>query len=156
MHNHDIYKQLRMWRQRVIDTLNEIPEDLLEIIPEGFNNNIKWNAGHLVSAYDGIVMRTINEKAICPSEFSLFFGKDTSPQDWNEEVPSMETITCMLKKQLNILEDKTKHRLDESIAAPFLGMEKVSELVLYGITHEALHLGHIISLTKAARQQAKV
>ena len=54
-----IFKYIRRNRELFLDLVNSLSVDQLNKIPEGFNNNIAWNFGHIV----------ITTQALCYTAF---------------------------------------------------------------------------------------
>ncbi|MCK1989202.1 hypothetical protein MPH48_13885 [Lysinibacillus fusiformis] len=48
MGEEQLFEQMKMWRQWSVEFLRTIPEEIASQIPVGHNNNIHWNAGHIL------------------------------------------------------------------------------------------------------------
>lgn len=42
-----LFKQLESYRSTVMDVLRDVTDEEADLVPSGFNNNIRWNAGHI-------------------------------------------------------------------------------------------------------------
>ncbi|CAM5180756.1 DinB family protein OS=Ureibacillus acetophenoni OX=614649 GN=SAMN05877842_103228 PE=4 SV=1 [Ureibacillus acetophenoni] len=42
-----LFNQIKSYREHVLYLLDELSEQTAEEIPTGYNNNIRWNAGHI-------------------------------------------------------------------------------------------------------------
>ena len=65
MGQHVLYQFTRT-RQILKGTLEGLSPELLDVIPEGFNNNIHWQVGHILKT----------------AEFFLFTGVETLPENY--------------------------------------------------------------------------
>lgn len=42
-------------------SINRIPEEIVDIVPKGFNNNIHWNFGHIAFIQEKLVYGVLDE-----------------------------------------------------------------------------------------------
>ena len=73
---------LRQTRQTLAALVDALPEEALTTIPEGFNNHILWNVGHLVVTQQVLVYGLSSLQPNVSAEMMGAFRKGTSPRDW--------------------------------------------------------------------------
>ena len=130
-------------------SLKKIAEGLapeaFSVIPEGFNNNIHWQLGHILVAAELFFLKG---KETLPAEFKTFFAPGTKPADWTTAAPSVETVLALLQEQLATIQAIDVKTFDIKFEAPIFGNETVGEFAAMGAFHEAIHLGQIQALAK--------
>ena len=50
-----IKKEFELLRTRLYTRIEEIEENVFDIQPEGFNNNIHWHIGHILTVTEGFL-----------------------------------------------------------------------------------------------------
>lgn len=140
-------------RRATLEIAKSVKENYAEFadtIPEGFNNNIRWNLGHIATITDQLSSYPAGEKFELPKPFHKSFGFGTSPKNWNNETPSLEEIIQILEKQPKQITEKYSKRLFHPLPKPFelVGVEykTVGELLAFNLHHEGLHCGQIKSM----------
>ena len=136
MKEKNVFGQMNFWRGHVIDLLKETPEDDLLIIPEGFSNNLLWNAGHILIVYDQHLMQ-LEEK------YYHLFSSGTSPNDWPSNHLDIQAILEKLEQQADLIAKKFAGRLQEK-----QNEQTIEELLNFMINHECYHYGVMRSLKK--------
>lgn len=53
----------------------------LDQIPDGFNNSIRWNLGHLLAAWDHGIFPKLGRERRIPDAYHHMFPSGTSPLD---------------------------------------------------------------------------
>src|SRR5690554_7246764 len=94
--DHFVFKQLEFVRHLTIKAVEGTSEKTLDIIPEGFNNNLRWNLGHIYLVQEKLSFYFAGEPMQMPENFIRLFGKGTKPTDWSEEPPKLELLLDML------------------------------------------------------------
>ncbi|HWK22961.1 MAG TPA: DinB family protein [Ureibacillus sp.] len=140
-----IKKQYNVTRQRISSTLEGLSSELLDIVPEGFNNNIHWQVGHILVTGELFMFNGQNN---LPVEYAQYFKSGSKPADWNKDVPSVETILERLDEQLNRINLLPEEAFTLELQQPFIGNKTTGELAAFGAFHEALHLGQIQTLKR--------
>lgn len=131
-------------RDMLQKTLDGVTPEILETIPEGFNNNIHWQVGHILVAGDTFYNNGQGNLEVEKS----FFAPGTKPADWKGDVPSLNILLSKLNEQTEQLLQLTDEQLNEKLAKPFLGNETRGDLMAMGAFHEAMHLGQIQMLKR--------
>ena len=126
-------------------TMKGIPEEVLDIIPHGFNNTIRWNFGHIAFVQEKLVFGILGEEMSTPKEYEQLFGAGTKPAEWIETPPSFTEIAKILTEQKTRIKDFLQGRLHENLPTPFtnrggITFYTVGEAFLYSFYHEALHI----------------
>lgn len=142
---HHIFQHMETVRGITEQSIRRIPEELSDIVPQGFNNSIRWNLGHIVYIQEKITIGLLGEKMSLPNQYERLFAAGTKPADWNEIPPSFDEISQELAAQKSRLRESLNGRLDEKLLAPFINrmgitFSTVGECLLFSFYHEALHM----------------
>ena len=79
--------------------LQKSPEGKWDTQPEGFNNTIRWNAGHIFVSMETLIQKAIAGIQPVNPEWIPLFVSGTSPSKWEVEPPSNEEFLAALKEQ---------------------------------------------------------
>ncbi len=131
-------------RAAIINVLNGAESEQVDAIPENFNNNIRWNAGHALVVADRILHHAEQYGHTIPSHFKEFFSMGTSPADWKEEPPSVAEISRLSKEQLEAtakLVDTCdiQAKLENVFDLRGTKFSTISELLGFLAYHEGMH-----------------
>jgi hypothetical protein len=147
-----LFKQLSFIRNRTLRVFDALTEEQAEIVPLGFNNNIRWNLGHIYTSLDALMYGFIGEKESINQRYLQLFSMNSSPATWEGDVPSLSQLKEDLSSQLNRIQNDFTGRLDMEGNKPFnLGtvvLNTAGEVFTFGLWHEGLHQGTINSLLK--------
>lgn len=150
-----VFKQLEFVRHLTINAVEGISEKKLDIIPEGFNNNLRWNLGHIYLIQEKFAFHYAGEPMKSPANFDRLFAKGTKPVDWNEEPPKLEVLLDMLAEQPKRIQESLQNRLDELVTEPFttgsgLTLSTRGEFLNSTLYHEGIHFNTINILKRFA------
>jgi len=151
-----IFEQLRFTRIYTLKVLSSVSKEVVDLIPAGFSNNILWNAGHVLGAYEQLLYANTGDVGQLSKEFIDFFKGGTKPGDWQAEPPSYEEIVTLLEQQVEQVIYTYEGRLDEIISKEMkLGsfeIKTVRDMISFNIFHEGLHAGLINGLKRSLGQ----
>lgn len=137
--------QFRVTRRLLEQTLEGITPELAITIPEGFNNNIQWQLGHILKTAEFFLF--FGEESL-PEHYQTLFGPGSKPADWSDDVPSIDTLIQQLKEQLERIEQMNVNKFSEKLPKPMIGNETFGEFAAFGAFHESLHLGQIQAMKR--------
>lgn len=146
MKEEQLFQQMKLWRNWTVEFLLTIPEELSDQIPQGHNNSIRWNAGHILVGWDNTMFPAVNKERQLHPSYHLLFPRGSKPEHWTEQPPSMEEIIMQLERQPSIIEQACKGHLDDPLKEPFLGMRTLGDMFIFHMNHENLHMGIIKSV----------
>jgi hypothetical protein len=126
-------------------TIKKISEDISDIIPIGFNNNIRWNLGHIAYVQEKLVFGISGEEMNIPKVYEQLFSAGTKPAGWEEIPPSLVEIGETLTRQKTRIKEFIQGRFYEELPTPFtnrggITFYTVGETFLFSFYHEALHI----------------
>ncbi|UQZ82604.1 DinB superfamily protein [Paenibacillus konkukensis] len=139
-------------RGKLLELLEACPEAQREEVPQGFNNHLLWQAGHLVTVTDGIVLGFSGEPSAVPATYRGLFGNGTKPADWTGEPPAWDTLIAQLREQSGQLEAALSGKMDAPVKENFFKAETVGELLQAVMLHDNQHLGMINAMLKVLKQ----
>ncbi|MBW4888387.1 DinB family protein [Mucilaginibacter sp. HMF5004] len=138
-------------RTKAIEILKELSIDQLNTIPAGFNNNIIWNAGHMIAAQQGICYKRAGLDTIVGEEFFNTFKPGTKPERIFDTT-EVENIISLFSTTLTQLEADLQTDMFSNYPAwvTRYGAEltSVAEAVAFLPFHEGLHIGTIVAMRK--------
>jgi uncharacterized damage-inducible protein DinB len=150
-----LFKQLEFIRNVTIQAAQGMTEQSLDLVPEGFNNNVRWNLGHIYLVQEKFAFHFAGEPMLLPPGFERLFAKGTKPADWNEEVPTLAALLELLADQPKRIREALQHRLEEPVEQPFttgsgLTLSSIGEFLSYTLYHEGMHFTAINLLKRFA------
>jgi hypothetical protein len=142
---HLIFKHMETVKDITEKSLKHIPEEAADFIPDGFNNSIRWNFGHIVYIQEKIAFLLLKEKSGLPASYEELFSAGTSPRIWKQEPPSLREIAGSMADQKDRILQFMPGRLEETLPEPFINKAGITfhtagEAFLFSFYHEALHM----------------
>ena len=137
-----------------IGRVKRVEDSKWDIQPKGFNNNIRWLAGHIFVTVEVFVQQHITSYEPVYPDWVPLFLEGTSPNEWEGEVPSGEEILKALRAQFEwiipILEDNLENKAKEPlvIGDNIMSIDTVDGIVQFLSWHEGNHAGGIDALNK--------
>lgn len=148
-----LFKQLKFVRDNTINHVKGINDEKSLYIPRGFNNNIKWNLGHIYVVQEKFAFSFIGEEIKIPDHFIELFSPGSKPEDWGEIVPSVDELIHLLENQTTRIEDVLEARFKDSVEQPYttskgLTLSTVEEFLSFCLYHEGMHFDAIKSIER--------
>ena len=147
-----VFDQLSFARQSLLNTVKEISENQADSVPEGFNNNIRWNLGHVCIVQERYAFYFAGEPIGVPDVFTELFAFGTRPSEWKIKPPSLQELVETLTDQPKRIRERLQDRLDEAITNPVergsLSLSTFDELLTFSLFHEGQHIQAVKTLIK--------
>lgn len=148
-----LFNQLKVIRSNTIDAVKELSESQADLVPKGFNNNIRWNLGHVYLVQERFAFGFTKEPMQLPDEFTELFGRDTKPSEWKVQPPTLPELIRLLEDQTIRIKEKLNDRLDETVANPLampsgLTLKTLGEFLIFSMYHEGMHVQTIKMLKR--------
>lgn len=139
-------KQIRGMTLGAIKDLND--EQLLKV-PEGFNNNILWNLGHMVISQQYFIYHTSGLDMLVPHTMGANFGRGTSPANW-ESTPDIAEIKTLAMSTMEQWEADIKADKFQNYEGMNVGtqLETADDAAIFNCYHEGEHFGTIKSILR--------
>lgn len=149
--NEWIYEQLAFARAQTLKVIETLSEAELEVIPEGLNNHVKWNLGHIYVVTEKFAFTLTGEAAAIPKHFQAWFASGTSPKDWTVKPPTKEELIALLQHQLERIQARNVNNLNDLLPESYstttgLHLATVEESFSFCLYHEAMHYAAIKSI----------
>ncbi len=141
----DLTSQLQFTRTNLLKEIEGIAPEAFAVQPKGFNNNIHWHIGHILTVTEQFIFGFPQTNNL-PANYIQLFGNSTKPADWKDEVPNIATLAEQLQEQITRIQELPEEHFNQKLPQPFLGRETVGELASFNVYHETYHLGQIHAL----------
>lgn len=135
----------------LLTMLSKYNLDQLNFIPEGFNNNILWNIGHIVSIQQLLVYKLSSSRWRADNSVVKEFKNGTKP----ERTYTQEDVDILKDHILRTADQcETDYKEDyfgeynEYTTITGFTLRNVEDAIAFNLYHEGLHLGYIMSLRK--------
>jgi hypothetical protein len=142
---------LAITRNNILSLIEKLSDEQLIVIPPKFNNNILWNAGHVLNSQQKLCYGLSGNSLYIPDTFSPLFSKGSTPKDWKETPPVAE-VKRLLKETSSKLKDdynkglfKTFKEYQTSFG---YDLKSIEDVITFNNVHEGLHLGVMMALRK--------
>lgn len=143
-----LFEQLMTYRSELLNLIENVSSEDAEQIPMGFNNNIRWNLGHIYLDQYLWIQAVTKEKVDVPEEFHHWFGYGTSPANFDGNTPTYKELKTYLKQQPERIKKVYGALLDEEFSPTEMGMHTIEQVLIRTIFHEGMHLQTIIDIKK--------
>ncbi|MCR8633680.1 DinB family protein [Paenibacillus radicis (ex Xue et al. 2023)] len=149
MRENKLFVQFRELRSQTISFAESVHPDIVDIVPEGFKNSIRWNLGHILVAWDHGIFPKINESRRIPMQYHRMFPKGSRPDDWEEKPPSFQEIMDRMRLQVDEIIKASEGKMDDLISKPFLRVKYLRGMFKFHITEEQHHLDCMVRIKEA-------
>ncbi|HEY2491880.1 MAG TPA: DinB family protein [Paenibacillus sp.] len=145
-----LFSLIEKVRESTMKQVENVPEFQRDLVPTGFNNSLRWQLGHIITAADRIILGFAGMESKIPDSYAKLFGYGTKPADWQDEPPHWDTLILQLREQFHALQETVHDKLGEPVAVKdnFAKAETIGDLVQLNMSHENLHLGMITAMVK--------
>jgi hypothetical protein len=138
-----VLEMLLSHRKTLVDTVADLPIELINKIPEGFNNNILWNVGHMISVQQLIAYGLSDQEYVVEEAIVMAYRKNTKPE--------AEITSDGFQSLCNILIESTNSFINDYRDEHFLGFKpfiaksinmtynSIDEVIPFILYHDALH-----------------
>ncbi|HEX8576037.1 MAG TPA: DinB family protein [Flavobacterium sp.] len=125
--------------------------DQLNTIPEGFNNNIIWNIGHIVVVQQMLIYKLSGLPMLVSDQMVAQYKRGTKPEaDVTQE--EVDLIGSLLFETINKTETDFNNAIfkdyQEFTVMTGFTMKNVQDAISFNYYHEALHTGIIMGIRK--------
>lgn len=151
--NEYLFDQLKVVRKNTVNAVKDLSDSQADKIPTGFNNNIRWNLGHVYLVQERFAFGFTEIPLQLPEGYVELFGKDTKPSEWKVQPPTLSELVKLLEDQTDRIQDKLNNRLDEVLTKPLtmpsgLTLKTVREFLTFSMYHEGMHVQTIKMLSR--------
>ncbi len=142
----------RQTRSNFIRLLSGMSLEAVNHIPEGFNNNLIWNFGHIIATQQLLTYSLSGLEPKVGEEILAAFRKGTKPEKVHTTA-ELEGLKRIAESTLDQLEADLEAGLFQTFESypTSYGVEltNIEEAVAFNALHEALHLGYAMALKRA-------
>ena len=146
-----VFKTWQTSRKMYLNLMDRYSLDQLIKIPQGFNNNLIWNIGHVIVAQQAIIYRGSNLPMYVSDELMEMYKPGTKPTR-----PVSQAEVDQLKELLISLIDKTQEDYYKNVFTTYnerttgtgFHLGSLRDAFEFNNYHEGLHLGYMMGLRK--------
>lgn len=150
----EVLKNTRSFFKDFIETHSL--EDLNKI-PEGFNNNIIWNIGHILVTEQLLVYRLSGLPTMISETLIETYKKGTKPQGdvTQEDVAEIAILLLSTLKKteedynINVFKNFTPY----TVSTTGNTLNNIDESLQFVLFHEGIHFGYVLALWRAIKNQ---
>ena len=145
------FQLLSVTRQNIAKLCSAFSLDQLNKIPEGFNNNLAWNAGHVVATQHLLTYGLSGMPLPLASDFVEAYRKGSRPQgaispaEWAFIHDQLSASVEQLKTDWGQLSGATFKAYPTSYG---ISLNSLNEAFIFNQTHEAMHFGTMLAIRK--------
>lgn len=144
-------ERIRQSRIHLLKLIENLTAEELNKIPPGFNNNVIWNLGHLISAQQSICYLRSGVKPFVDEPFVTLYSRGTKPGGYVSESNVAEMKLLFLDVIDRFGKDYDAGMFSASPAwTTGYGIEisNIDDAINFDLFHEGLHRGYIMALKR--------
>ena len=144
-------------RSNFIKLMDGLTIEQLNLIPQGYNNNIAWNFAHIVASQQTLCYVRGHVDTRIPLDKVTKYQRGTSPQGFINE----EELGFYKDHAFTLLDDLTADVNAqlfgnyEQVTTMFgVTLSNINDAKAYFVTHDNLHYGYALALRRAVLAEA--
>ena len=138
-------------RENFLKLIEGLSIEQLNKIPEGFNNNIAWNFGHIIVSQQVLCYTRAGIASRIEESWVNKYQKGTKPESFidAEEIEVLKKLLFSLIDDLKKDMSKNKFSGYQKVMTGFgVELASVEDAIPYFSMHDGLHLGYALALKK--------
>lgn len=148
--------RIKSTRQFLIKLVEDLSVDDLNKVPEGFNNNIIWNVGHMLVSQQGICYTRAGAKPVIDEKYFMQYKPGTKPEQQvdREEVDKIKELLLSAIDKLE-MDYQTDIFVNYPAWSTRYGVEiaSIDDAIEFLMYHEGMHTGIIMAMKKLVSSQ---
>ncbi len=145
----DAINILMQTRKLIVKAVENLPDEAYFKIPDGFDNNLAWNIGHIVVVQQLLHYGLTENELLIPKRFLLLYRTGTSPAGWKQQ-PDMGQLVAMLLPHAEKLqadfEAGNLANFKPYVTSTGISLATIEEAIAFNNFHEGLHAGAMLSI----------
>lgn len=146
---------LKTTRNNVIDFASKFSIEELNIVPANFNNNILWNAAHLIATQQVLFYNLSNLEYTVYLDFIERYRKGTKPEKFIGEEEWKFIKDTLIQTLAPTYDDYLQKRFQSfrsyETSYGFV-LDNIDDVIVFNNAHEAMHFGFMKAIGKAIRK----
>jgi len=142
---------LKATRNNYLKQLDGVSLEHLNTIPEGYNNNLIWNAAHAIVTQQLLCYAMSGVEVKLPKEIIALYRKGAKPAGFVSQA-EVDQIKKWLTESIDWLAEDIKagtfKTFKEYATSYGYTLTSFEDAVAFNNVHEGMHLGYIIALKK--------
>lgn len=135
--------------------LEELSIKELNKIPDGFNNNIIWNIGHILVTQQLLAYKLSGLPMLVHETLVAKYMKGTKPDGFVEQNDVDEIKALLFSTVEKTIEDANnnlfKNYQEYTVSTTGNTLKTIDDAFQFIIFHEGMHLGYIMALNRAIK-----
>lgn len=149
-----IFKYIIKNRELFLDLVNSLSIEQLNKIPDGFNNNIVWNFGHIVVSTQSLCYVRSGVKPDLEIPFRAKYSKGSKPESFiaQEEIDELkkQLVSTINKIEKDLKAGIFKNITPYSTATYKHEVHSIEEILTCTLAHDSLHFGYALAQRRLA------
>ena len=141
-------------RRSLLALTDQLSIEALNQVPDGFNNNIIWNIGHLVAVHQAICYKRSGQMTTVEEEYFKGFMKGTKPERFIEEDEVNRIKDLLISTMYLFNEDYERGAFDNYTTwiTPYgVELKTIDDAIQFNLFHEGLHFGYVLVLHRLVK-----
>lgn len=146
-----ILKSTQQARANMLRLMEPLQLDQLNVIPDGFRNNLVWNFGHVIVTQQLLCYGLSGVKLLIDQSMVEAYRRGSAPQGSISQETLTEFIQLSEETLVGFQNDYAQGVFENFKLYPTsFGVElsKVEEAFQFNLAHEAMHLGTMMAMRK--------
>lgn len=138
-------------RKLILETMSNLSIEQVNKIPAGFNNNIIWNLGHMITSQQNLCYGRSGLSRQITDEFFNSFKSGSKPERFFTEAEYEEIKQLLFSTLENLQTDyeACKFAQYEGMNTRYnVEINNIDQAIGFLPFHDGLHIGYIMSLRK--------
>ena len=140
-------------RKNAINLLNDLTDDQITTIHDGFNNHILWNFGHMVVTQQILCYKLSSNAFTIDQDIIDRYRKGSTPTEVHDISQEKALLIQLATKTQQTLEQDLKKKdftAFEKYETSFgYTLNSIEDAVRFNNVHEGLHLGYMMAQRRA-------
>ncbi len=146
-----IFKAWKTSRRLYLDFFDKYTVTQLNTIPQGFNNNLVWNIGHIIVAQQSLIYKLSDLPMCIPDNLVHLYKPGSKPEGvvTEEAINELKTLLVSLVEQTESDFHNGKFVVfTERTTGTGFHLASLTDAFEFNNYHEGLHLGYMMGLRK--------
>jgi len=149
-----LFQTALSYRMQLVNLVEDLEDELLDEVPKGFRNNIRWNLAHLVVTPHLLTYGLLQQaNPLLSPEFARSAAKGTNHENFslNEDYGKkhlLEFIVEIVKQLQRDFKDLSKHKFKPYETSTGLVLKDLVTAISYSNIHDGIHIGTVSSMLK--------